>query len=93
MSVRKWLLCLHCERAFEVTLSSEPGEAQGPIELAPELEAQLGVERDGETYVECPYEDCDGSPLDFWWWDTEGRGVPEVAKQYSLYPDEASEGA
>lgn len=107
MNVRKWVWCLHCERCFEVYLSREPqldteGNPPGlewTMQFAPDFELQLGVETNGTVYAECPYEDCDGGMLDFWWWEdrrgSESDGespwpeVPEEDKVYPLYPVEA----
>ncbi|MDP6422234.1 MAG: hypothetical protein QF672_13095 [SAR202 cluster bacterium] len=59
-----------------------------------EFELQLGVESDGEVFGTCPYEECDGGLLDFWWWEA-FRGtqdaapeVPIEGKVYPLYPPE-----
>jgi hypothetical protein len=59
-----------------------------------ELEMQLGeVSDDGEVYASCHYDDCDGSPLDFWplekfrGWHPETPELPEVDKVYPLYDD------
>ena len=93
--VRRWAWCLHCERCFEVSLSREPeaGDyAAGTFGFAEDFEAQFGVERDGQVFAECPYEDCDGSLLDFWWWATlRGKRpelplTPEADRVYPLYP-------
>ena len=53
---------------------------------------QLGVEQHGQVYAECPYEDCDGGMLDFWWWDNYKQNragtdtLPEVPLPDSVYP-------
>lgn len=90
MIIRKWVLCLACERAFEVYLSREPDiippppqvdeppEMESVYPFANELEVQLGVEEDGAVYAECPYEGCDGSLADFWWWSEFRRAWPDV---------------
>lgn len=57
---------------------------------------QLGVEQHGEVFAECPYDGCDGSMQDFWFWDKfrvnygEKLQLPEVPAKdtvYPLYPD------
>ena len=89
MKVIKWIWCLHCERCFEAHLSREPQANEGLLDLVPDLEKQLGVERDRQIYAECTYEDCDGSPLDFSWWDARREGqptLPEVPVEGQVYP-------
>ncbi|MDA1215475.1 MAG: hypothetical protein O2812_01195 [Chloroflexi bacterium] len=102
MNVEKWIWCLHCERCFEVHLSREPewDDAGTPpgyeiiFNFAPDFEMQLGIERNGNVYAECPYENCDGDLKDFWWWDNFHSAseqqhlpeTPEVDKVYPLYP-------
>jgi hypothetical protein len=60
--------------------------------FAYEFEVQLGVQEDGVVYAECPYDGCDGSLSDFWWWDDFRRARPEVPETpepdmvYLLYP-------
>ena len=72
-------------------LSREPQEG-GTLDFTPDFEMQLGVEQHGEIYAECPYEDCDGSMLDFWWWDDFKQGyegtdtLPEVPMADTVYP-------
>lgn len=97
MNVVKWIWCLHCERCYEVHLHREPCPAdeerqeygEGPFNFVTDLEMQLGTESEGRVFAECPYDDCDGSALDFWWWDTlrEKRlGLPEVPQEGQVYP-------
>ena len=93
MNIKTWVWCLHCERAFAVLLSRVPTDEESALDFVPDLEMQLGVELHGQIYAECEYEDCDGGPLDFWWWDRfratqEGLPeVPELDKEYPLYPE------
>ena len=98
MNVKKWMWCLHCERCFEVYVDHEPqavpenqpGGLESPFDFAADIEMQLGVEQGGTVYAECPYPDCDGSLLDFWWWEAfrDEIGllpeVPELEKVYHL---------
>ena len=93
MNIKKWVWCLHCERAFEVHLSREPrvvdGEVESAIEFTVDFEMQLGITQAGQVYAECPYEDCDGSLLDFWWWEEYRVHHPEAAEWPStnqVYP-------
>lgn len=90
MNIKTWVWCLHCERAFAVLLSRVPQNDESAFNFAPDLEMQLGVEKDGQVYAECAYEDCDAGPMDFWWWGNFREGlpeVPEIGKVYPLYPE------
>lgn len=98
MNIKKWIWCLHCERCFEVHLSRQPewdaqlDTGESPFNFAADFEMQLGVEQGGQVYAECPYDGCDGSLLDFWWWEEYGRRHPEAPEtpeadtEYPLYP-------
>ena len=100
MNIKKWVWCMHCERCFEAFISSEPlpydeakqQYAEEPINFAPDFEMQFGVQDGRRVYAECPYEGCDGSLLDFRWWDerradhSDAPEVPEPHKAYPLYP-------
>ena len=106
MNVKVWLWCLHCERCFQVLLSKQPQwrddeetqvHGESVFDYGYELEVQIGVETDGEVYATCPYEDCDGSLLDFKWWKEFSAGydgtpeVPAAGAVYPLYPPDATE--
>lgn len=90
----RWVWCLHCERAFQ----AKDVRRFRCEDLVGAKEARfLGLK--GEPYYMCAYEDCDGTPLDFDWWDEmlEGKRwsvrfadygypkVPERGKRYPLY--------
>ena len=74
-----WVWCLHCERAFQY------GEYR---EVA--VDSVVAPYRD-EPFQLCPYDSCDGSPLDWWEWNRVREGhsdyplVPTRGKQYPLY--------
>ena len=91
MNIKAWVWCLQCERAFSVLLSKKPGDNESAFDFGAEFEMQLGVEQDDTVYAECPYDDCDGSLLDFWWWEefqaktSTATEVPELDKEYPLY--------
>ena len=89
MNIEKWIWCWSCERCFEVFLSHEPEGDESPFNFGDEFEMQLGVEIDGAVYAECPYEDCDGSLLNFRWWagGDSGPETPELGVVYPLYPE------
>ena len=104
MNIRQWVWCLGCERAFEVYLGREPAVIPPPPDVdeppqmesmypfAYEFEVQPGIEEDGAVCTECPYDGCDGSLGDFWWWDDFRRTLPEIPETpkpdtaYCLYP-------
>ena len=59
------------------------------FDYAYEFEVQIGVETDGEVFATCTYEDCDGTLLDFRWWEEFSaghEGTPEVPTTGTVYP-------
>ena len=95
MNIEQWLWCMHCERGFKVYLSNRmDAEVGRDGQWFHELELQLGVESEinGKAYVECPYDGCDGDPLDFWDWEViraknQYPEVPEEGTVYPMYPN------
>ena len=106
--IKEWVWCLHCERVFQIELSRAPeiltaeeekriqDYSEGCFSFAEEFEAQFGkADRRGIVYAECPYDDCDGSLLDFYWWrkfrmDELHPGYPEEpcpGCRYPMYPE------
>lgn len=74
-----WVWCLHCERAFQY------GEYRE--EPADSILRRYGLDR----LQLCPYDDCDGSPLDLRPWgevrktNLEYPVIPDREKVYPLY--------
>ena len=97
MNVKKWIWCLRCERCFEANLSREPllgdeskqQDGEEAFSFAANFEMQFGVEEDGARYAECPYDGCEGSLIDFWWWDSfraDHPDAPEMPERNTVYP-------
>ena len=66
-------------------LSREPGHDESPFSFGADFEMQLGVDFNGTVYAECPYEDCEGSLMNFQWWGG-GDPHPEVPEPGVVYP-------
>jgi hypothetical protein len=89
-----YLYCIHCYRCFEqdVTDTMDAGI----------VDRKRPVDEDGGPWLKCPYQDCDGSPIDFWDWnkflkdaklgdpkDKVLAGYPEIPAPcivYDMYP-------
>lgn len=76
-----WVWCLHCERAYRY------GEYRAVLGGS----VREGDSFEGEELQLCPFEDCDGSPLDLWEWDKVRSDhpdyplVPKRGQEYPLY--------
>lgn len=79
-----WMWCLHCERAFRL---GEYREVEGDRVRS----GQFGDDCGAEVLQLCPYDDCGGSPIDWWTWaqirsyHSDYPDVPERGKEYPLY--------
>ena len=76
-----WVWCLHCERVYQY----------GEYRTVPGGSIRLGDGWESAELQYCPYDGCDGSPLDLWEWDKVREGhpdypiLPERGKEYPLY--------
>ena len=88
MNIEQWLWCMNCQRGFKVYLSERDENGGMDEQWFHELELQLGVESNGKVYAECPYEDCDAGPFDFWDWEEirKDNQYPEVPEEGIVYP-------
>ena len=68
-----WFWCIHCERTFE---SNVPDDWQHGWFY--EEVGKPRVDKAGQTWWECPYEGCDGSPIDFIPWDDMREDDPSL---------------
>lgn len=61
---KQWFWCIHCERAFQsdVPVSWRRGWYLDEVGVP-------HVDKQGREWYECPYDGCDGSPIDFIPWD------------------------
>jgi hypothetical protein len=80
---KQWFWCIHCERAFE---SNVPDDWKFGWFI--EEVGRPVMEESGEIWWRCPYEGCDGTPIDFIPWEEmrEGdRALPMVPVTGTVY--------
>jgi hypothetical protein len=68
-----WFWCIHCERVFESDVPDDWKRGWFIEEVGKPY-----VDTSGRTMYECPYDGCDGSPIDFIPWDDMREDDPSL---------------
>lgn len=83
MEHEQYVWCQICNRAFIVLLSRKPEDGEFPSDFSSDFYNQLAVRETRRVLPAlCPFEECGGDVLNFWWWET----VMEFPQARERYP-------
>jgi hypothetical protein len=68
-----WFWCVHCERTFQSEVPADWKRGWFIEEVGKPY-----TDKAGRTWYECPYDGCNGSPIDFIPWDDMREDDPSL---------------